>query len=81
MNNDSKRNRVEEQVISIAQEVFNCEITKESKIGNPEQWDSLGQLNLFMALEMQLGIKCSPEEVIESDSIEKIVSLFNSKKT
>ena len=79
MNNDLKRNRVEKQVINIAKEVFNCEITKDSKIGNPEQWDSLGQLNLFMALEMQLGIKCSPEEVIESDSIIKIVNLFKNK--
>ena len=79
MNNDLKRNRVEEQVINIAKEVLNCEINKDSKIGNPEQWDSLGQLNLFMALEMQLGIKCSPEEVIESDSIEKIVTLLEGK--
>jgi acyl carrier protein len=79
MNNDLKRNSVEEQVINIAKEVFNCEITKDSKIGNPEQWDSLGQLNLFMALEMQLGIKCSPEEVIESDSIEKIIKLLEGK--
>jgi acyl carrier protein len=68
---------VEEKIIHIAQEVFNCQITTGSKMGNPEVWDSLGQLNLFMALEMQLGIKCSPDEVIQNDSIEKIVKLLN----
>lgn len=70
---------MEEKIINIASEIFDCTITKESKIGNPEAWDSLGQLTLFMAIESELGIKCSPDEVIENNSIEMIVKLLGSK--
>jgi len=72
---------MEEKVLQIAQELFNNEnITNESKIGDFEQWDSLGQINFFMAIESELSVSCSPDEVIESDSIKKIVELLNSKK-
>lgn len=70
---------MEEKIINIASEIFDCTITKESKIGDPEAWDSLGQLTLFMAIESELGIKCTPDEVIENSSIEAIVTLLESK--
>lgn len=70
---------MEEKVIKIASEVFDCKITSSSKIGVPEVWDSLGQLNLFMAIESQLDIKCTPEEIIENNSIKDIVKLLESK--
>ncbi len=71
---------MEEKVIQIASDVFNCQIENDSKIGNPEEWDSLGQLNLFMAIESELGIKCSADEIIENNSISSIVKLLESKK-
>ncbi|RXK13611.1 acyl carrier protein [Halarcobacter mediterraneus] len=71
---------MEEKVIQIASDVFNCQIKSDSKIGNPEEWDSLGQLNLFMAIESELGIKCSADEIIENNSISSIVKLLESKK-
>jgi len=71
---------MEEKVIQIASDVFNCQIESGSKIGNPEEWDSLGQLNLFMAIESELGIKCSADEIIENNSISSIVKLLESKK-
>lgn len=70
---------MEENIINIASEIFDCTITKDSKIGNPEAWDSLGQLTLFMAIESELGIKYTPDEVIENNSIESIVNLIKSK--
>jgi len=66
---------MKEKIIKIASEVFGCEISKDSKIGDPENWDSLGQLNLFMAIENELNQKFNPDDIIKSDSIEKIVTL------
>lgn len=70
---------MEDKIIKVAHDVFDCEITKDSKIGNPEVWDSLGQLTLFMAIESELGIKCSPDEIIENNTILSIAQLLKSK--
>lgn len=71
---------MKEKVINIAKEVFQSEVNEHSKIGDFDSWDSLGQLNLFMALESELDVKFSHEEIIDSDSVEKIVTLIKSKK-
>ena len=65
------------KIIKIASELFETTITEDTKIGDVEQWDSLGQLNLFMAIESDLGLSFEPDDVIESDSIRKILSLIN----
>lgn len=70
---------MEDKIIKIAQDIFDCNITKKSKMGDPDVWDSLGQLTLFMAIESELGIKCTPDEVIENNSIKTIVTLLESK--
>jgi acyl carrier protein len=67
---------MEDKIIQIASEVFGYEITKDSKIGSPENWDSLGHLNLFMAIENELNQKFAPDDIIECDSVEKIVKLI-----
>jgi acyl carrier protein len=71
---------MKEKVINIAKEVFQNDVNENSKIGDFDSWDSLGQLNLFMALESELDVKFSHEEIIDSDSVEKIVTLIESKK-
>ena len=68
---------MENKIIKIASELFEAEITKDSRIGDVENWDSLGQLNLFMAIESELGLSFYPDDVIESDSIAKIITLLN----
>ena len=68
---------MEDKIIKIACELFETEITIESKIGDVENWDSLGQLNLFMAIESDLGLSFDPNDVIENDSIIKIIDLIN----
>jgi len=70
---------MEDKVINIASELFGVEVTKDTKIGDIESWDSLGQINLFMAIESELGIKVSPDEIIENDSIIKIVELLKNR--
>lgn len=66
---------MEEKIIKIASELFSENITKETKIGDVEAWDSLGQINLFMAIENELGLNFDPDDIIENDSIEKIIGL------
>ena len=73
------KKQMENKIIQIAKEMFNDEINIDSKIGDLQIWDSLGQLNLFMAIESNLNIKFSIEEIIQSDSIRKIVKLIENK--
>lgn len=70
---------MENKIIQIAKEMFNDEINIDSKIGDLQIWDSLGQLNLFMAIESNLNIKFSIDEIIQSDTIRKIVKLIENK--
>lgn len=73
------KKQMENKIIQIAKEMFNDEINIDSKIGDLQIWDSLGQLNLFMAIESNLNIKFSIDEIIQSDSIRKIVKLIENK--
>ena len=70
---------MENKIIKIASEIFDCNITINSEMGNPEIWDSLGQLNLFMAIENDLNLNFSPEEVFKNNSIKKILESIQSK--
>ena len=71
---------MEEKILNIARNVFSDDITMFSKAGDPINWDSLGQITLFMMLESELGIKFTPEEIIENNSIKSIVSLVEYKQ-
>lgn len=68
---------MENKIINIASELFGTEVTNETKIGDIEAWDSLGQINLFMAIESELGLSFDPQVIIENDSIEQIIFLLN----
>jgi len=54
-------------------------VDTDSKINDFESWDSLGQLTLFMALESELKIKFTHDEIIEMSSINKILDLLENK--
>ena len=73
------KKQMENKIIQIAKKMFNDEINIDSKIGDLQIWDSLGQLNLFMTIESNLNIKFSIDEIIQSDSIRKIVKLIENK--
>ena len=67
------------RVLDIARNLFQHEVCIDSKINDFEKWDSLGQLTLFMALENEFGIKFTHEEIIDTNSISKIISLVDKK--
>ena len=48
------------------------QISEDSSPDTIEQWDSLSHINLILAIESEYGIRLSPEEAIEMDSVKII---------
>ena len=55
-------------------------LKEDSSAENVDDWDSLGQLTLFLELESQLGIKFSHEEIINTNVMADIIALVESKQ-
>ena len=54
-------------------------IIDDLKIGDFEEWDSLGNFNLLLDLEKKLGIQFNLDEMANIRSIADIKSAINSK--
>ena len=71
-----------EKVRKVFRSVFNLgpdvEVDALSMESFPE-WDSMAHINLILALELDLGVSLSPEEVGTLYSFETIVALLESK--
>jgi acyl carrier protein len=70
---------MEKKVIETAKKLFGEGINENSQIGFNEKWDSLGQINLFMALEKEFGVKFDYEEITSNTSIKDIINLLKNK--
>jgi acyl carrier protein len=71
------------QVIDLASdtlEVGRDELSAASTLTELEQWDSLRQLNLLLAVEEQFGIELSPDDIDRFTSIEEIVDLVQERQ-
>jgi acyl carrier protein len=76
-------NEIKDRVIEIASGVFSVpesEISEDSTAGEVENWDSLGNLNLFLALEGELAVKFTAEEIMSLNSIGAIVGRIMEKQ-
>jgi acyl carrier protein len=58
-------------------EKFNVEMMPEDVQG----WDSLGHLTLVTALQEQFGVEFEVNEVMDMDSVKKIVAICESKSS
>ena len=58
---------------------FNDEITLNMSPDNIEEWDSIGHLNLIMAVEKKYNIKIEFEEAIMIDNLLSLFNLINEK--
>ena len=70
---------IEQSIRSIFAEVFDLpieEITDQSNPDNIKKWDSLGHINLILALEEKFKITFSPESVVEMMSVQAIRTLL-----
>ncbi len=72
-----------ETIIKIMSELFEVpeeKITMDSGIGDFPKWDSLGHISLLQEIQDELDIEFEPEEIIELESVEDIVSLASEKE-
>lgn len=71
-----------EKVQTTFQEIFSVEpekVTQETTINNLREWDSLKHLQMVMKLEQACGVKFEMAEIVEMDSVEKILKILNDK--
>lgn len=54
-------------------------ITDESSPNTLEQWDSMGHMNLVLALEQRFRVSFTPEEFAELDSVKTITQWVEAK--
>jgi acyl carrier protein len=70
------------RVRAIAAAVFDVPIDSLNAGSSPdtiEAWDSLGHLNLMLAVEEETGIRLSPGETVGIESLADLVALLEEK--
>ncbi len=73
---------VEDRTRKIVAEVFGVpleQVTAQSSHETVEGWDSLNILNVLMAVESEFGVSISPEEAASFVSVQKIMTVLESK--
>lgn len=69
---------MEEKIITLIASVLNIpvdEIGPDTEIGEPDEWDSLHNMQIFTELEQAFNIKFNPEMVIDLEDISDIIKL------
>jgi acyl carrier protein len=67
-------NSLKDRIITVLQKVFELEqIDENASQQNIEKWDSLGHLNLIVALEEEFDVSFEPEEIAEMTSVQIII--------
>lgn len=67
------RQQIEIRVLAALATVLKCEVVLDSSRNNTYQWDSLKHIEVIFAVEDELGLQFSEEELAELDSVGKIV--------
>ena len=72
------------QVRRLASELFDAPLNSISADSTPatlENWDSVQQLNLILALEEQFGVRFEPEDMEKMQSIGQVAAAVRAKQT
>ena len=73
----------EQEVLSVIGKALNIvegKLTKDSSIGDVEEWDSLGHLGILSALDELYGGKVANiKEMASADSVKKILQILKDK--
>jgi acyl carrier protein len=70
------------RVVDIVAATFDVSLSEVSAQSSPEnlpEWNSLGQLNLILALEQEFGIPIPEELVLRMQSVQEIVDVLHSQ--
>ena len=71
---------MEDRIIDVLKRTFNIDnIDKTCSQKTCEEWDSMGQLNLVVELEMEFDISLEPEEIGEMTCFDDIVRILKNK--
>lgn len=71
---------MEEQILEVLKRTFELEtVDTTCSQKTCEKWDSMGQLNLVVELEMEFDISLEPEEIGEMKSYDDIVRIVKQK--
>lgn len=63
------------EIIGVPEE----ELTNESGMGNPADWDSFAQISIMVAAEEKWNLQFSPIEIGENSKFADILKLINRK--
>ncbi len=72
-----------EKTKQVFTKVFGLEPSEFSMTLSPdevEQWDSLGHVRLVSALEERFSVKFEDDEIMEMDSVKKIIEILNKRR-
>lgn len=72
---DPVRKRIK-QIMADAFEVPVSEIPDDASTENFAAWDSLGHMQLMLALEAEFGLSLSTEEMLELTSLDRVEALL-----
>ncbi len=73
---------LEEKVLKIVSNVMEIPVGQlglQSSSDNVENWDSLRQMNLILALEEEFNVSFTDEEIINMQNVEKIIKTLKSR--
>lgn len=55
-------------------------ISMESTMDNLDEWDSMKHLDLVMSIETAFGVSFEVNEIVELNTVEKIINILSVKK-
>lgn len=82
MSSNSAENTLFEDLRALFAETFRvdaAEITPETQFGELPQWDSMGHMDLMVALETRFGVEISAETISQLISIPAILAHIEAK--
>ncbi len=72
-----------DQLLPIFQDVFDrddIELTPELSAADVEEWDSLSNIRLFVAIEQAFGVHFSSDEITSLDNVGEMADLLRTKR-
>ena len=71
---------MENKVLEIVSNILQVDISSislDTSMDNTPKWDSLKQMQIVIAIEEEFEVKISDDDLIEANSIHKLVSSIN----
>lgn len=68
---------MEQEIVELIAGILNSrdEITLETEVGEPVEWDSLHNVEIIAALEKKYGIELTPEIIMDIETVEDIAQV------